>query len=111
MLCYKKKKESYTEPLTEQQFYRLLRSKQWNRNIDLYRETGKDSYKTSLPAICFQATFDKSKRAIKDKKTKKVIGYEEGCWNLPMGPATSCGKKLMNAKNANGSRVGLICLR
>jgi len=82
MLCYKKKKESYTEPLTEQQFYRLLRSKQWNRNIDLYRETGKDSYKTSLPAICFQATFDKSKRAIKDKKTKKVIGYEEGCWNL-----------------------------
>ena len=82
MICYKKQKEAGTEPLSEQQFYRLLRSKRWNNNIDLFRQTGKSSYKESLPCICFQATFDVSSRAIRDKKTKKVIGHEEGRWNL-----------------------------
>ena len=82
MICYKKQKEAGTEPLSEQQFYRLLRSKRWNNNIDLFRQTGKTSYKESLPCICFQATFDVSSRAIRDKKTKKVIGHEEGRWNL-----------------------------
>ena len=82
MICYKKQKEAGTEPLSEQQFYRLLRSKRWNNNIDLFRQTGKISYKESLPCICFQATFDVSSRAIRDKKTKKVIGHEEGRWNL-----------------------------
>ena len=82
MICYKKKKEAGTEPLSEQQFYRLLHAKRNNDNIDLFRQTGKASYKESLPCICFQATFDVSKRAVKDKKTKKVIRYEEGRWNL-----------------------------
>ena len=82
MICYKKKKEGGTEPLSEQQFYRLLRAKRNNANIDLFRQTGKASYKESLPCICFQATFDVSKRAIKDKKTKQVTGYEDGRWNL-----------------------------
>ena len=73
MICYKKKKEAGTEPLSEQQFYRLLHAKRNNDNIDLFRQTGKASYKESLPCICFQATFDVSKRAVKDKKTRKVI--------------------------------------
>jgi len=71
MLSYKKKKETFTEPLSEEQFYRLLRSKRWNENIDKFRQTGEDRYKSSLPAICFQAWFDESDKMVTDKQTGK----------------------------------------
>ena len=42
------------------QFYALVRAKQWNENIDKYRETGEASLKRKLPALIFQATFDET---------------------------------------------------
>jgi hypothetical protein len=81
MICYKKKKETFTEPLSEQQFYRLLRSKQWNDSIDKFRQTGDEKYKSCLPAICFQATFDESVKKIKNKKTGEVKKVK-ACWSV-----------------------------
>jgi len=81
MLSYKKKKESYTLPLSEQQFYRLLRDKQNHEKIDKFRQTGDVSYKMSLPAFCFQAWFDESEREIENKKTGKKRTVKAR-WNL-----------------------------
>ena len=47
-------------PVDEAQFYALVRAKQWNENIDKYRETGEASLKRKLPAFIFQATFDET---------------------------------------------------
>ena len=49
-----------TLPVDEAQFYALVRAKQWNENIDKYRETGEASLKRKLPAFIFQATFDET---------------------------------------------------
>ena len=54
-------------PVDEAQFWALVRAKQWNENIDKYRETGEASLKRKLPAFIFQATFDETESA-KGKK-------------------------------------------
>ena len=40
MFCYQKNFSNPTLPVDEAQFYALVRAKQWNENIDKYRETG-----------------------------------------------------------------------
>ena len=56
--CYQKNFSNL--PVDEAQFYALVRAKQWNENIDKYRETGEASLKRKLPAFIFQATFDET---------------------------------------------------
>ena len=63
MFCYQKNFSNPTLPVDEAQFYALVRAKQWNENIDKYRETGEASLKRKLPAFIFQATFDETKSA------------------------------------------------
>ena len=65
--CYQKNFSNPTLPVDEAQFYALVRAKQWNENIDKYRETGEASLKRKLPAFIFQATFDET-----TSKTGKV---------------------------------------
>ena len=60
MFCYQKNFCNPTLPVDEAQFYALVRAKQWNENIDKYRETGEASLKRKLPAFIFQATFDET---------------------------------------------------
>ena len=60
MFCYQKNFSNPTLPVDEAQFYALARAKQWNENIDKYRETGEASLKRKLPAFIFQATFDET---------------------------------------------------
>ena len=67
MFCYQKNFGNPTLPVDEAQFYALVRAKQWNENIDKYRETGEASLKRKLPAFIFQATFDET-----TSKTGKV---------------------------------------
>ena len=43
--CYQKNFSNPTLPVDEAQFYALVRAKQWNENIDKYRETGEASLK------------------------------------------------------------------
>ena len=43
MFCYQKNFSNPTLPVDEAQFYALVRAKQWNENIDKYRETGEAS--------------------------------------------------------------------
>ena len=59
--CYQKNFSNPTLPVDEAQFWALVRAKQWNENIDKYRETGEASLKRKLPAFIFQATFDETK--------------------------------------------------
>ena len=70
MFCYQKNFCNPTLPVDEAQFYALVTAKQWNENIDKYRETGEASLKRKLPAFIFQATFDET-----TSKTGKV-----GAW-------------------------------
>ena len=70
MFCYQKNFSHPTLPVDEAQFWALVRAKQWNENIDKYRETGEASLKRKLPAFIFQATFDETESA----KGKR------GCW-------------------------------
>ena len=75
MISYKRKKETFTEPLDEQLFYKLLRDRVCNANIDKFRQTGIERYKSCLPAFCFQANFDETVKEVKNRKTgetKKV---------------------------------------
>ena len=65
--CYQKNFSHPTLPVDEAQFWALVRAKQWNENIDKYRETGEASLKRKLPAFIFQATFDETESA-KGKK-------------------------------------------
>ena len=58
--CYQKNFSNPTWPVDEAQFWALVRAKQWNENIDKYRETGEASLKRKLPAFIFQATFDET---------------------------------------------------
>ena len=67
MFCYQKNFSNPTLPVDEAQFYALVRAKQWNENIDKYRETGDAQLKRKLPAFIFQATFDETESA-KGKK-------------------------------------------
>ena len=60
MFCYQKNFSNPTLPVDEAQFFALVRAKQWNENIDKYRETGEASLKRKLPAFIFQATFDET---------------------------------------------------
>ena len=60
MFSYQKNFSNPTLPVDEAQFYALVRAKQWNENIDKYRETGEASLKRKLPAFIFQATFDET---------------------------------------------------
>ena len=60
MFCYQKNFSNPTLPVDEAQFYALVKAKQWNENIDKYRETGEASLKRKLPAFIFQATFDET---------------------------------------------------
>ena len=60
MFCYQKNFSNPTLPVDEAHFYALVRAKQWNENIDKYRETGEASLKRKLPAFIFQATFDET---------------------------------------------------
>jgi len=60
MFCYQKNFSNPTLPVDEAQFYALVTAKQWNENIDKYRETGEASLKRKLPAFIFQATFDET---------------------------------------------------
>ena len=60
MFSYQKSFVNPTLPVDEQQFYALVRAKQWNDNIDKYRETGEASLKRKLPAFIFQAMFDET---------------------------------------------------
>ena len=60
MFCYQSNFSNPTQPVDEAQFYALVRAKQWNENIDKYRETGEASLKRKLPAFIFQATFDET---------------------------------------------------
>ena len=61
--CYQKNFSNPTLPVDEAQFWALVRAKQWNENIDKYRETGEASLKRKLPAFIFQATFDETESA------------------------------------------------
>ena len=63
MFCYQKNFINPTLPVDEAQFLALVRAKQWNENIDKYRETGEASLKRKLPAFIFQATFDETESA------------------------------------------------
>ena len=75
MISYKRKKETFTEPLDEQLFYKLLSDRVCNANIDKFRQTGIERYKSCLPAFCFQANFDETVKEVKNRKTgetKKV---------------------------------------
>jgi len=75
MLSFKRRKETFTEPLDEQRFFELLRDRQCNEKIDKFRATGNARFKNSLPAFCFQASFSKTDKLVKDRKTgekKKV---------------------------------------
>ena len=65
--CYQKNFSNPTLPVDEAQFWALVRAKQWNENIDKYRETGDAQLKRKLPAFIFQATFDETESA-KGKK-------------------------------------------
>ena len=65
--CYQKNFSNPTLPVDEAQFWALVRAKQWNGNIDKYRETGDAQLKRKLPAFIFQATFDETESA-KGKK-------------------------------------------
>ena len=65
--CYQKNFSNPTLPVDEAQFWARVRAKQWNENIDKYRETGEASLKRKLPAFIFQATFDETESA-KGKK-------------------------------------------
>ena len=65
--CYQKNFSNPTLPVDEAQFYALVRAKQWNENIDKFRETGEAALKRKLPAFIFQATFDET-----TSKTGKV---------------------------------------
>ena len=67
MFCYQKNFSNPTLPVDEAQFYALVRAKQWNENIDKFRETGEAALKRKLPAFIFQATFDET-----TSKTGKV---------------------------------------
>ena len=58
--CYQKSFANPTLPVDEAQFYALVRAKQWNENIDKYRETHDAALKRKLPAFIFQATFDET---------------------------------------------------
>ena len=58
--CYQKNFVNPTLPVDEAQFYALVRAKQWNENIDKYRETHDAALKRKLPAFIFQATFDET---------------------------------------------------
>ena len=58
--CYQKNFSNPTLPVDEAQFYALVRAKQWNENIDKFRETGEAALKRKLPAFIFQATFDET---------------------------------------------------
>ena len=58
--CYQKNFSNPTLLVDEAQFWALVRAKQWNENIDKYRETGEASLKRKLPAFIFQATFDET---------------------------------------------------
>ena len=60
MFCYQKSFANPTLPVDEAQFYALVRAKQWNENIDKYRETHDAALKRKLPAFIFQATFDET---------------------------------------------------
>ena len=53
--CYQKNFVNPTLPVDEAQFYALVRAKQWNENIDKYRETHDAALKRKLPAFIFQA--------------------------------------------------------
>ena len=61
--CYQKNFSNPTLPVDEAQFWALVRAKQWNGNIDKYRETGDAQLKRKLPAFIFQATFDETESA------------------------------------------------
>jgi len=58
--CYQKNLSNPTMPVDEAQFWALVRAKQWNENIDKYRETHDASLKRKLPAFIFQSTFDET---------------------------------------------------
>jgi hypothetical protein len=60
MFAYQKNFSNPTLPVDEAQFWALVRAKQWNENIDKYRETHDASLKRKLPAFIFQATFDET---------------------------------------------------
>ena len=63
MFTYQKNFSNPTSPVDEAQFWALVRAKQWNENIDKYRETGEAALKRKLPAFIFQATFDETASA------------------------------------------------
>ena len=65
--CYQKNFSNPTLPVDEAQFFALVKAKQWNENIDKFRETGEASLKRKLPAFIFQATFDET-----ESKTGKI---------------------------------------
>ena len=58
--CYQKNLSNPTMPVDEAQFWALVRAKQWNENIDKYRETHDAALKRKLPAFIFQSTFDET---------------------------------------------------
>ena len=58
--CYQKNFVNPTLPVDEAQFWALVRAKQWNENIDKYRETHDAALKRKFPAFIFQATFDET---------------------------------------------------
>ena len=72
MFCYQKNFSNPTLPVDEAQFWALVRAKQWNENIDKYRETGEASLKRKLPAFIFQATFDET-----ESKAGKLGGWRK----------------------------------
>ena len=58
--CYQENFAHPTQPVDEARFWALVRARQWNENIDLFRQTGDQSLKRKLPAFIFQATFDET---------------------------------------------------
>ena len=48
--CYQENFAHPTQPVDEARFWALVRARQWNENIDRFRQTGDQSLKRKLPA-------------------------------------------------------------
>ena len=123
MFCYQKNFSNPTLPVDEAQFYALVRAKQWNENIDKYRETGEASLKRKLPAFIFQATFDETesktgktgqwRKQSATRLTGKIVFKARLEWgNLIANQhamASELGNVIIDESGKDSSRMSYIC--
>ena len=110
--CYQKNFSNPTLPVDEAQFWALVRAKQWNENIDKYRETGEASLKRKLPAFIFQATFDETQSKKGSKGLKVVFKADVAKGNLidnQHAMASELGNVTIDESGKDSSRMSYIC--